>query len=197
MFLIGLTGSIGMGKTTTSEFFRRRGVPVHDSDAAVHKLYKGEATPIIERAFPGTANNGSIDRALLANQVIGNPEALARLEAIIHPLVEHDRRTFCAQYAASGFPAVVLDIPLLFEVGYDKNVDIVTVVDADPMIQKSRVLARPGMTSDRLEALLAKQMPNSEKRRRAHFVIDTGRGLSFAARQVETLLSALSGALNG
>lgn len=193
MLVLGLTGSIGMGKSTTAGFFRALGVPVHDADAAVHRLYSGEAVPLIEAAFPGTTSEGRVDRDKLAAAVIGRPEALKRLEGIVHPLVGRAERDFRLRAAAAGHQLVVLDIPLLFETGGDRRVDAVVVVTAPKSVQRARVLARPGMTAEKLEAILARQMPDEDKRRRAHFVIDTGRGLEAASRQVADIVKALAG----
>jgi dephospho-CoA kinase len=180
MFRLGLTGSIGMGKSTTAAMFRAAGIRVYDADASVHALYRGAAAPLVEAAFPGTLCDGIVDRTILAARVLADPEALKALEAIVHPLVR----------AA----LVVLDIPLLFETGGEREVDAVALVTASESVQKSRVAQRPGMTDARLQAILAKQMPDAEKRRRAHFIIDTGRGLAAAEGQVHAVLRALAGA---
>jgi dephospho-CoA kinase len=193
MLVLGLTGSIGMGKSTTADFFRALGVPVHDADAAVHRLYAGEAVPLIEAAFPGTTADGRVDRDKLAAAVIGRPEALRRLEGIVHPLVARAEHDFRSRAAAAGHQLVVLDIPLLFETGGDRRVDAVAVVTAPKSVQRARVLARPGMTAEKLEAILARQMPDEDKRRHAHFVIDTSRGLEAARRQVADIVKALAG----
>jgi dephospho-CoA kinase len=194
MFLLGLTGSIGMGKTTTASLFRKAGVPVHDSDATVHTLYQGEAVALIERAFPGVTHDGIVDRALLGARVRDDPGAMIRLETLVHPLVRASRAAFVRAMAASGRKIVVLDVPLLFETGYDHEVDATVVVSAPEAVQKRRVLARPGMTPEWLAVIMTKQMPDAEKRRRAHFVIDTGHGLDAAGRQVRGILRALAGA---
>ncbi|MCZ8316174.1 dephospho-CoA kinase [Phreatobacter sp.] len=193
MFVLGLTGSIGMGKSTTSAFFRAAGIPVHDADAAVHKLYAGAAVAPIEAAFPGVTVDGRVDRARLGAVVLKDAEALKRLEAIIHPLVGGAEKAFRDAARARGHTMVVLDIPLLLETGGERRVDAVAVVSAPPGIQRDRVMARPGMTADKLEAILARQMPDAEKRRRAHFVIESGFGLDAARRQVSDLIRALSG----
>lgn len=193
MLILGLTGSIGMGKSTTAQMFREAGVPVHDADAVVHDLYAGDAVAPVEAAFPGVTREGRIDRAALGERVLGNPEALARLERIVHPLVAAKRDAFLGAARAKGARAAVLDIPLLFETGGERHVDAVVVVSAPESVQKARVLARPGMLPERLESILARQTPDAEKRRRAHFVIDTGRGLDAARRQVRSLLAAVSG----
>jgi dephospho-CoA kinase len=193
MFVLGLTGSIGMGKSTAGRFFAEAGVPVHDADGAVHRLYEGEAAAAIEAAFPGTAASGKVDRAKLAERVLDNPAAIRRLEAIIHPLVRESEAKFLAETAARGEPLAVLDIPLLFETGAQERVDAVVVVSAGPEAQRTRVLGRPGMTESKLEAILAKQMPDVEKRRRAHFVVDSSGGLDSARAQVHGILRAVAG----
>jgi dephospho-CoA kinase len=193
MFVLGLTGSIGMGKSTAGRFFAEAGVPVHDADGAVHRLYEGEAAAAIEAAFPGTAASGKVDRAKLAERVLDNPAAIRRLEAIIHPLVRESEARFLAETAARGEPLAVLDIPLLFETGAQERVDAVVVVSAGPEAQRTRVLGRPGMTESKLEAILAKQMPDVEKRRRAHFVVDSSGGLDSARAQVHGILRAVAG----
>jgi dephospho-CoA kinase len=190
---IGLTGSIGMGKSTTAQLFREAGVPVHDADATVHRLYAGRAAPLVEVAFPGVVRDGAVDRAALGQHVIGKPEAMKRLETIVHPLVHEEEQLFLAAAAKSGAHLAVLDIPLLFETGGDSRVDIVVVVSAPPEVQRARVLARAGMTPGRFEAILAKQMPDAEKRRRAHFVVDSSKGVADARRQVSDILQALAG----
>jgi dephospho-CoA kinase len=192
MFILGLTGSIGMGKSATATFFREAGVPVHDSDAAVHRLYAGEAVAPVEAAFPGVTVDGKIDRAKLAAQILGKPDAIKRLEAIVHPLVRGVTQRFIAENAAKGARVVLLDVPLLFETGGEKNTDAVVVVSAPPDVQRARVLARPGMTAEKLDALLARQMPDAEKRARAHFVVDTSRGFDSARAQVHGILRAIA-----
>ncbi|MBZ0141536.1 MAG: dephospho-CoA kinase [Pseudorhodoplanes sp.] len=189
MIVLGLTGSIGMGKTTTARLFAEEGVPVHDADAAVHRLYEGEAGGLIEREFPGTTVAGRVDRTRLASRVVGDPQALKRLEAIVHPLVRKSENAFLADARRRGAPVVVLDIPLLFETGGDARVDAVVVVTAPAEVQRERVLARPGMTAEKFEALLAKQMPDAEKRRRADFIVDSGHGLEPARAQVRDILA--------
>ncbi|MDB5597572.1 MAG: dephospho-CoA kinase [Hyphomicrobiales bacterium] len=192
MLIIGLTGSIGMGKSTTAALFRAFGVPVHDSDRAVHDLYRGDANDEIAFAFPAAMNNGGVDRQLLATQVLANPQALRRLEAIIHPRVSAHRLAFVRACKQAGARLVICDIPLLFETGADRDCDLVVVVSASTPVQKARVLARPGMTPERFDAIVAKQMADAEKRRRAHIVIDTGRGIVAAQRQVAEFLRATS-----
>jgi len=192
MFILGLTGSIGMGKSTTAAFFAEAGVPVHDSDAAVHRLYQGEAVGPVEAAFPGVAVDGRIDRARLAAQLVGHPDALGRLEAIVHPLVRAATQRFVQEQAAKGTRVILLDIPLLFETGGEKNVDAVVVVSASAKVQRARVLARSGMTAEKLDALLARQMPDAEKRARAHFVVDTSGSFDSASAQVHGILRAIA-----
>lgn len=193
MILIGLTGSIGMGKSTTAAMFREAGVPVYDADAAVHALYAkgGAAVGPVGEAFPGVVRDGAIDREALRRRVLGSPEALKALNAIVHPLVGHDRVGFFKAAEAAGADMVVLDIPLLFETGGDKNVDAVVVVSCASDVQRDRVLAREGMSPDRLAAILAQQTPDAEKRARADFVVDTGKGLEVARAQVAEIIAAM------
>ena len=193
MFILGLTGSIGMGKTTTGGFFAARGVPVHDADAVVHALYAGAAVAPVEASFPGVAVGGRIDRSRLGARVLGDAAAMARLEAIVHPLVQAAEDSFLQRARKAGAPLVVLDIPLLFETGAEQRCDAVVVVTAPADVQRQRVLARPGMTPERFEAILTRQLPDSEKRRRAHVLIETHRELAAAALQVDELLRALAG----
>jgi dephospho-CoA kinase len=188
MFVLGLTGSVAMGKSTTARFFAEAGVPVHDADAVVHQLYEGAAVPIIEAAFPGTTADGKVDRVKLGSRVMNDLAALRQLEAIVHPLVQDAERRFLAEAEAGGAAVAVLDIPLLFETGGEQRVDAVVVATAPPEVQRARVLERPGMTAQRLEAMLARQMPDSEKRRRADFVVDTSRGFDDARTQVQEIL---------
>jgi dephospho-CoA kinase len=190
-FVLGLTGSIGMGKSTAAAMFRRRGVPVHDADAAVHRLYAGEAAPAVEAAFPGVAPGGVIDRPALARRVFDDAEALRRLEAIVHPMVRAAEEAFLV--ANGAVPLVVLDIPLLFETGSDACCDAIVVVSAPAEIQRARVLARPGMSEDAFAAIERRQVPDIEKRQRCHYVVDTSRGIADAQRQVDDLLKALAG----
>lgn len=193
MLLIGLTGSIGMGKSTTAAMFRDHGVPVYDADAAVHDLYDvgGAAVEPVGQAFPGVVQGGAVDRELLRQQVLGNPEALQRLNAIVHPLVGLDRQGFFATAQANGAEMVVLDVPLLFETGGDGRMDAVVVVSAPAHMQRERVLARPGMTPERLDAILAQQLADAEKRARAHYIVDTSQGLDHARAQVTDIVKAL------
>ncbi|MCK7615989.1 dephospho-CoA kinase [Roseibium sediminicola] len=193
MIRIGLTGSIGMGKSTTAKMFAAEGVPVHDADATVHALYAGRAAPLIEAAFPGTVVDGKVDRTLLSPKVLGKPEAMKQLEGIVHPLVREEEQAFLDKARGERRRFVMLDIPLLFETGGSDRVDAVVVVTADAAIQRKRVLDRPGMSEDRFEAILVKQMPDAEKRRRAHFLVDTGLGMHPARRQVRAILKALAG----
>jgi dephospho-CoA kinase len=192
-FVLGLTGSIGMGKTATAAIFRRLGVPVYDADAAVHRLYAGAAAPLIEAALPGTVFDGAVDRAKLGAAVLGRPEQIERLEAIIHPLVRAEEEAFLRQARASGAPLAVLDIPLLLETGGAARCDAVLVVSAPADIQRKRVLARPGMTESKLDAILANQLPDAEKRGQAHFIVDTSRDRPSAESQVRSILASLAG----
>lgn len=192
MIVLGLTGSIGMGKSTTAKMFVEAGVPVHDSDAAVHRLYAGAAAPLVEAAFPGTTVDGAVDRARLSSAVLGNPSAIKRLEQIVHPLVRADADAFVEDNRGRGSPLVVLDIPLLFETGGRSRVDKVVVVTAPADTQRARVLARPGMTVEKFAAILANQVPDAEKRRQADFIIDTGKGMAAARREVRRIIDALT-----
>jgi dephospho-CoA kinase len=192
MLILGLTGSLGMGKSTTARFFAEEGVPVHDADAVVHRLYDGEAAAAIEAAFPGTTAGGKVHRDKLAARVLGDSAALKRLEAIVHPLVQEAERRLLAEAEARGEKVAVLDIPLLFETGGEERVDAVVVVSAPLDVQRSRALERPGMTVDKLDAILAKQMPDEEKRRRADFVVDTSRGFEAARADVRAILDAVA-----
>ena len=192
MIVLGLTGSIGMGKSTTARMFAEAGVPVHDSDAAVHRLYSGEAAPLVEAEFPGTTTGGGVDREKLGRAVLGNPQALRKLESIIHPLVRADADRFVAQHAGEGLPLVVLDIPLLFETGGRDRVDKVVVVTAPAEVQRERVLARRGMSEEKFAAILASQVPDSEKRRKADFVIDTSLGMDAARTAVADIVAELT-----
>jgi dephospho-CoA kinase len=191
MLVVGLTGSIGMGKSTVAEMLRRRGVPLFDADLEVHRLYAGEAVPLIEAAFSGTTIAGKVDRAKLA-AALGRDEArFRRLETIVHPLVRAAEVRFLHDAQSSGAGAAVLEIPLLFETGLDRLVDAVVVVSAPPDVQRARVLERPGMEEARLDALLARQLPDAEKRRRADFVVDTGGTLADSEAQVDAILAEL------
>ena len=191
-FVLCLTGSLGMGKSTAAKFFAEAGVPVHDSDAVVHALYEGEAVAAIEAAFPGTTSGGKVDRGKLAAKVIDDKAELARLEAIVHPLVAKARDKFLADAQASGAPVVVLDIPLLFEIGGNDRCDAVVVVSAPAEVQRARALARPGMSEEKFASLLAKQMPDAEKRARADFIVDSSQDLDHARAQVHDILKAIA-----
>ena len=192
MFVLGLTGSMGMGKSTTAKFFAEEGVPVHDADAAVHRLYEGAAVAPIEAAFPGVTTAGKVDRMKLSARVAGDPEALKRLEAIVHPLVRAAEQKFLADAANSGAPVAVLDIPLLYETGGEKRCDAVVVVSAPAEVQRTRVFERPGMTQEKFTALLARQLPDDEKCRRADFVVDSSRGFDAARAQVRDILRRIA-----
>jgi dephospho-CoA kinase len=176
MIILGLTGSIGMGKSTTAKLFEEAGVPVYDADAAVHKIYEGEAAPAIEAAFPGTTADGRVDRNKLSEKVVHDPAAMKRLEQIVHPMLGASRQKFLHDAEQSGAPVAVVDIPLLFETGGEKRVDAVVVVTTTPEIQRQRILQRDNMTGEKLEAILARQLPDAEKRKRADFVVDTSHG---------------------
>lgn len=191
MIVLGLTGSIGMGKSTTAGMFCEQGIPVSDADAIVHALYSGRAVPMIEAMFPGVTRGGSVDRAALSTRVLGDAEALRKLESIVHPLVREEREGFLARAEASGADIALLDVPLLFETGGESEVDGVVVVTAPAQEQRRRVLARPGMSEEKFEAILARQTPDAEKRRRADFLVETGRGLDDARRQVGAILAAI------
>ena len=193
MFILGLTGSIGMGKSVTAGLFARCGIPVHDADAAVHRLYGGEAAAAIAAAFPGIVKDAVVDRAALGARVLEDAAAMARLESIVHPLVQQSQRAFLAAAQARGEPIVVLDIPLLLETDAGGRVDAVVVVSAPLAVQRARVLARPGMSDAKLDVILRKQMPDVEKRRQAHFVVDSSRGIDSAERQVCGILRAVAG----
>lgn len=191
MIRIGLTGSIGMGKSTTAQMFRDAGAPVLDSDQVVHDLYRGDAVAPIDAAFPGVVVSGVVDRGRLAERVLGDTQALKRLEEIVHPLVWATRDRFLAEHEAKGEEIVVYDVPLLFETGAEKSVDAIVVVSAPEDVQKARVLAREGMTEEKFGAILAKQVPDAEKRARADFIVWTDRGLDDARAQVRAILEAL------
>lgn len=192
MRILGLTGSIGMGKSTTAKMFAEAGVPVYDADAAVHQLYEGEAAPAIEAAFPGTTVNGKVDRSKLSARVVHDPAAIKQLEQIVHPMLGASRQKFFAEAEAAKAPVVVLDIPLLFETGGEKRVDAVVVVSTSPELQRERVLARGTMDEARLDAIIAKQMPDAEKRKRADFVVDTSNGLEPVRAQITQILAEVA-----
>ena len=187
-FVLCLTGSLGMGKSTAAKFFAECGVPVHDSDAVVHTLYEGEAVPLIERTFPGSTRDGKVDRKALGAMVLNDEAALARLEAIIHPLVTASRQKFLAETAARGAPVVLVDVPLLFETEAESRCDAVVVVSAPAEMQRARAFGRPGMTEEKFAALLAKQTPDAEKRRRADFVVDSSQGFDHTRAQIRDIL---------
>ncbi len=189
MLLLGLTGSIGMGKSTTAKLFAEAGVPVYDADATVHKIYEGEATAAVEAAFPGTTANGAVDRQKLSAVVVSNPTAMKKLESIVHPMLRSHQQKFINDAEAVGAPVVVLDIPLLFETGGEKFVDAVVVVSTSPDIQRERILERDNMTADKIDALLARQLPDVEKRKRADFVVDTSHGLDPVRAQIREILN--------
>jgi dephospho-CoA kinase len=191
MFILGLTGSVGMGKSVTAKFFAEEGVPVHDADAAVHRLYEGNAVAPIEAAFPGTTADGKVDRVKLGNRVLGDPAALLSLERIVHPLVRRQEERFLAEAEKGGAPIAVLDIPLLFETGGQKRCDAVVVVSAPAEVQRERVMARPGMTAEKFAAILAKQMPDAEKRAKADFIVDSSKGFEAAQQQVRDILASI------
>lgn len=191
MIVIGLTGSIGMGKTTTAAMFAAEGIPVNDADAVVHDLYRSDAVEPMRQAFPGVVVDGIVDRAELARHLRENPADFARLEAIVHPLVREKEKAFLEQARAAGEGIVLLDIPLLFETGGQDRVDTVVVVSCDADIQRERVLARPGMTVEKFAMILSRQMPDAEKRKRADFIVDTGQGHDAARRQVREILTSL------
>jgi dephospho-CoA kinase len=189
MRVLGLTGSIGMGKSTTARLFAEAGVPVYDADATVHVIYQAEAAPAIEAAFPGTTSGGKVDRNRLSAQVVNDPVAMRRLEQIVHPMLRAYHQKFLDDAERSGAPVVVVDVPLLFETGGDKRVDAVVVVTTDPDTQRRRVLARDNMTSEMLEMVLARQLPDLEKRQRADFVVDTSHGLGPVRARIREILT--------
>ena len=188
MIILGLTGSIGMGKSTTAKLFQEAGVPVYDADAAVHKIYEGEAALAIETAFPGTTADGKVDRNKLSAKVVHDPAAMKRLEQIVHPMLGASRQKFLHDAEQSGAPVAVVDIPLLFETGGEKRVDAVVVVTTTPEIQRQRILERDNMTGEKLDALLARQLPDAEKRKRADFVVDTSHGLDPVRVRIRDIL---------
>jgi dephospho-CoA kinase len=188
MIILGLTGSIGMGKSTTAKLFAEAGVPVYDADAAVHKIYEGGAAPAIEAAFPGTTAHGKVDRNKLSTQVVHDPAAMKRLEQIVHPMLGASRQNFLDEAERSGAPVAVVDVPLLFETGGEKRVDAVVVVTTTPEIQRQRILSRDNMTGQKLDAILARQLPDAEKRKRADFVVDTSHGLDPVRARIRDIL---------
>ena len=192
MFVLGLTGSLGMGKSATAKMFAEEGVPVHDADAAVHRLYEAKAAPLIEAAFPGTTGGGKVDRDKLAQRVLGDAAAIKKLEAIVHPLVRNSEEKFLVEAARKGAAVAVLDIPLLFETGGDDRCDAVIVVSAPSDVQRARVFERSGMTEQKFAAILAQQMSDAEKRKRADFVVDTSKGFDAARAQVRDILARIA-----
>jgi len=192
MRVLGLTGSMGMGKSTTAKLFAEAGVPVYDADATVHKVYEGEAAPAIEAAFPGTTVDGKVDRAKLSAKVVGDPAAIRRLEAIVHPMLRSYHQKFLEDAERASVPVVVMDIPLLFETGGDKRVDAVVVVSTSPEVQRQRILARGTVTEEALDGLLARQMPDEEKRKRADFVVDTSDGLDPVRARIRDILAEVA-----
>jgi dephospho-CoA kinase len=188
MIILGLTGSIGMGKSTTAKLFEEAGVPVYDADASVHRLYEGEAAPAIEAAFPGTTVDGKVDRNRLSAKVVHDAAAMKQLEQIVHPMLGASRQKFFADAEKSGAPVAVVDVPLLYETGGEKRVDAVVVVTTTPEIQRERILARDNMTGEKLDAILARQLPDAEKRKRADFVVDTSHGLDPVRLRIRDIL---------
>lgn len=189
MIVLGLTGSIGMGKSTTATLFAEAGVPVYDADAAVHRLYESEAAPAIEAAFPGTTAHGKVDRNKLSARVVHDSAAMRKLEEIVHPMLGASRQKFLNDAEQSGAPVAVVDVPLLFETGGEKRVDAVVVVTTTAELQRERILTRSNMTEEKLAALLARQMPDAEKRKRAHFVVDTSHGLDPVRARIKDILA--------
>jgi dephospho-CoA kinase len=188
MIILGLTGSIGMGKSTTAKLFAEAGVPIYDADATVHMIYEGEAAPAVEAAFPGTTANGKVDRAKLSAQVVHDAAAMKRLEQIVHPMLRAYHQKFLDEAERSGAPVAVVDVPLLFETGGEKRVDAVVVVTTSPEIQRQRILARDNMTGEKLDAILARQLPDAEKRKRADFIVDTSHGLDPVRDRIRDIL---------
>ncbi|MCG8446992.1 MAG: dephospho-CoA kinase [Hyphomicrobiales bacterium] len=191
MLRIGLTGSIGTGKSTTAKMFAERGIPIFNADAAVHGLYQGAAAPLIEKAFPGTTKNGVVDRNALSERILDDANALKVLEAIVHPLVREAQDSFANESKIAGDDMAVYEIPLLFETGSPERFDAIVVTTVDPDIQKGRVLERPGMTGEKLKAILKRQLPDHEKRKRADFIVDTSQGFERAREQVDTIIAEL------
>ena len=192
MLILGLTGSIGMGKSTTAKLFMEAGVPVYDADAAVHQLYEGEAVPAIEAAFPGTTANGKVDRAKLSARVVHDPAAMRQLEQIVHPMLGASRQKFFADAEAARAPIVVVDVPLLYEAGGEKRVEAVVVVTTTPELQRERVVARGTVDAAKLDATIAKQMPDAEKRKRADFIVDTSHGLDPVRARIRDILAEVA-----
>ena len=188
MIVLGLTGSIGMGKSTTAKLFAEAGVPVYDADATVHMIYEGEAAPAIEAAFPGTTAAGKVDRTKLSAQVVHDAAAMKRLEQIVHPMLRAYHQKFLDDAEHSGAPVAVVGVPLLYETGGEKRVDAVVVVTTSPEIQRERILSRDNMTSEKLDAILARQLPDAEKRKRADFIVDTSHGLDPVRDRIRDIL---------
>jgi dephospho-CoA kinase len=188
MIILGLTGSIGMGKSTTAKLFAEAGVPVYDADATVHLIYEGEAAPAVEAAFPGTTVDGKVDRARLSAKVVHDPAAMKQLEQIVHPMLRAYHQKFLDDAEQSGAAVAVVDVPLLYETGGEKRVDAVVVVTTSPDIQRQRILARDNMTSEKLDAILARQLPDAEKRKRADFIVDTSHGLEPVRARIRDIL---------
>jgi dephospho-CoA kinase len=188
MIVLGLTGSIGMGKSTTAKLFAEAGVPVYDADATVHRIYQGEAAPAIEAAFPGTTVDGKVDRVRLSAQVVHDPAAMKRLEQVVHPMLRSYHEKFLHDAEQAGAPVAVIDVPLLYETGGEQRVDAVVVVTTTPEVQRQRILARDNMSSEKLDAILARQLPDAEKRRRADFVVDTADGLDPVRARIRDIL---------
>jgi dephospho-CoA kinase len=188
MIILGLTGSIGMGKSTTAKLFTEAGVPVYDADATVHMVYEGEAAPAIEAAFPGTTVGGKVDRAKLSAQVVHDAAAMKQLEGIVHPMLRAYHQKFLDDAEQSGAPVAVVDVPLLYETGGEKRVDAVVVVTTSPEVQRERILARDNMTAEKLDAILARQLPDAEKRKRADFIVDTSHGLDPVRARIRDIL---------
>src|ERR1700712_1928118 len=188
MIILGLTGSIGMGKSTTAKLFAEAGVPVYDADATVHKVYEGEAAPIIEAAFPGTTANGKVNRARLSAKVVHDPAAIKRLEQIVHPMLRAYHQAFLDDAERAGAPVAVVDVPLLFETGGETRVDAVVVVTTTPDIQRERILTPDNMPAEKLAAILARQLPDAEKRKRADFVVDPSHGLDPVRARIRDIL---------
>ncbi|MDP3692801.1 dephospho-CoA kinase [Bradyrhizobium sp.] len=192
MIILGLTGSIGMGKSTTAKLFAEAGVPVYDADATVHQLYEGEAASAVEAAFPGTTVDGKVDRQKLSARVVHDSAAMKRLEQIVHPMLGASRQKFFEEAERAGAPVTVVDVPLLYETGGEKRVDAVVVVTTSPENQRARIMARGTMTGEALDSILARQLPDAEKRRRADFVVDTSHGLDPVRAQIRDILQQVA-----
>ena len=192
MLVLGLTGSIGMGKSTTAKLFSEAGVPVYDADATVHRIYEGEAAPVIEAAFPGTTVNGKVDREKLSASVVHDAAAMKRLEQIVHPMLRKHHQAFLDEAERSGAPVAVVDVPLLFETGGENRVDVTICVSAAPEVQRDRVLARSGMTSEKFDRIVAGQLPDAEKRKRADYVIESDKSLDDTRQQLTRIVRAIA-----